>query len=51
MLIVLEGWLIAILFVYAKNVIQGKKKIKIMSVRSELRKVRRMDEADRKNMF
>lgn len=51
MLIVLEGWLIAALVMYTKHCIQGRKKMKIMSVRGELRKIRRMDEADRKNLF
>lgn len=46
------GWLISTCIVYTGYCLYNKgNKIKIMSVRSELKKIKRMDDADKKSLF
>lgn len=48
----IEGWLVTTCVSYGAYCYKNRgNKIKIMSVRSELRKIRKADEADKKSLF
>lgn len=56
MLWLVEGWLVTTCVAYTIYCVthkEGKKKqrVKIMSVRNELRRIKRTDDADKKNLF
>lgn len=52
-LIILGGWLVSITVAYTVHCFKNKDsdKIKIMSVRSELRKIDRMNKSDKESLF
>jgi hypothetical protein len=53
-LIVVTGFLVSNLIAYTVYCVKNhnkEDKIEIMSVRSELRKIRKLDEVDKKSMF
>lgn len=47
-----EGWLVVTTVAYSVHCARNKgDKVRIMSVRSELKQIKRLDDADRKSMF
>lgn len=55
MIWLIEGWLVTTCVAYSIYCMthkEGKKKrVRIMSVRNELRRIKRIDDADKKNLF